>query len=400
MTLRRGGRSPQVRPRPPSTGRPAPTKVRPRGPATSRISTSRRTARRSGLPLTARLILVLAVAILGVTVLYGATGGLGRAFTSVGATIGGFVEDLTATPRPRPTPIPVLEAPRIAPPPEPYTNLETVDLTVTVPREVIGLADARIRVYLALEGLNPAPLIDVPPAESSPQVVVPVELTPGSNTFTATIIRPGVESTPSAPVQFILDREPPAITLIRPAEGATVNAGAVELNGTTQPRSTLLVRNDTNGASLAGTAAADGTFVLTLPLADGPNALSIRATDPAGNVADSAVNVTRGTGKLTARLSLSAARIKVSSLPREVELATVVTNPDGQPLPNASVTFTLSVSGIRTVATQALTGANGRASFRTTIPAGALPGQGIATVFVVTEAFGNASGRALITILE
>ena len=343
---------------------------------------------------------MLAVAVLGVTVLYTATGGLGQAVASIGATIGGFVDDLTATPPPRQTPLPALAAPRIAAPPEPYTNLETVDLTVTVPRDVMAVEDARVRIYLALEGLDPAAIDEVPPSATSPQVVVPVRLTPGSNTFTATIVRPGVESAASAPVQFIQDQTPPPITIIRPANGATVNAAAVELTGTTQPRSTLLARNEANAASLAGTAAADGTFSLTLPLADGENSLVIRANDPAGNAAEVSLAVRRGTGRLTANLSVSAGRIRVSSLPQEIELATVVSDPDGQPLANASVSFTLSVTGIRTVTTEATTGLDGRAAFRTTIPVGALAGQAMATVYVSTEEFGATSDRAVITLVD
>jgi hypothetical protein len=226
-----------------------------------------------------------------------------------------------------------------------------------------------------------------------------VELTAGSNTFTATIVRPGVESEASAPVQFILDQAPPPITLIRPANGSTINAGSVELNGTSQPRSTLLARNEANGASQAGTAEADGTFTLVLALDDGENILSIRATDPAGNVTDSTLTVRRGTGRLTARLAVSAARIQVSGLPQEIQLSGLVANPDGQPLAGAAITFTLSIPGIRTVTSETVTGADGRAAFATTIAAGALPGQGMATVFVTTPDFGTTSDRAVITLV-
>ena len=352
------------------------------------------------MPLSARLILAAAVAVLGVAVLYTATGGLGQAVASLGSTLGGFVDDLTATPPPRETPVPVLDAPRIAPPAEPYTNLGTVDLSISVPRDVVGVEDARVRIYLALEGLEPAPLQDVPPPGSTPQLIVPVELTAGSNTFTATVVRPGVESAPSAPVQFILDQAPPPITLIRPTDGATVNATTVELVGTSQPRTTLLARNETNGSSLSATAAADGTYAIVLPLDEGENALSVHATDPAGNVADATLTVVRGTGRLTSRLAVSSPRLRVEDLPIEVELSALVSNPDGQPLPGAGLTFTLSVPGIRTITSEALTGGDGRASFRTAIPEGALPGQGIATVFVTTADFGTTSDRAVVTVVE
>ena len=58
-------------------------------------------------------------------------------------------------------------------------------------------------------------------------------------------------------------------------------------------------------------------------------------------------------------------------------LSATVTDPDGQPLAGADVTFTLSMPGIPTVTIDGKTDANGKASFKTTIPKGAdrRPGQ-------------------------
>ena len=82
-------------------------------------------------------------------------------------------------------------------------------------------------------------------------------------------------------VRWILDLTAPPIRLNAPKDGAVINRNAVLLEGRTQGRTTLKARNQATGDSVAGTAAADGTFALSLPITTGPNQLKIIATDPA-----------------------------------------------------------------------------------------------------------------------
>ena len=70
MTSRRDQRQTHVRPRPPSTGRPAPAKVKPRNPGPVRISTHRPTDRGGRSPLIARMGLIALVLALGAVVFY------------------------------------------------------------------------------------------------------------------------------------------------------------------------------------------------------------------------------------------------------------------------------------------------------------------------------------------
>jgi hypothetical protein len=64
-----------------------------------------------------------------------------------------------------------------------------------------------------------------------------------------------------------------------------------------------------------------------------------------------------------------------------------------------SVTFTLSIPGVPAITGEDVTDASGLASFKTTIPAGATQGSGLATAFVTTADYGDASGRTAITII-
>jgi len=401
MTTRRSGRSYQVRPRPPSTGRPAPIKPRPRTPVTSRLSTPKRVARRRGLPLAIRLILGATVVLLGAVALTAAGGGLGRLAGIVGGSVDTFIDDLTATPSPSPTEAIVSDSPLIAGPAdgEPYTNVPNVDLVLTIPSDVVGADDTFVRVYVALPEQPPAPITQIPVGASN-QLIVPVTLTEGGNNFTATLLGPGGESEPSPLATWILDTVPPEIALASPANGATVNRQAVDLVGSTQPRSTLVARNEANSGSTTGIAGADGSFSMALPLQPGTNGISITATDPAGNSSTTVISVLRGSGVLSAALTSSTFRISIGSLPAAVELAVLVTDPDGRPLEGAAVTFTLSIPGIQVVTSDAVTAGDGRAVFRTTVPPGATPGSGLGTVLVTTPEFGTTSDRTVINVVQ
>ena len=87
------------------------------------------------------------------------------------------------------------------------------------------------------------------------------------------------------------------------------------ITGKTQARSALVRPEPTNNASVNGTADDDGAFKLVLPLATGPNAIQITATDPAGNAGDGLSAVRRGAGKLAAELTASRYQSSRKKLP-------------------------------------------------------------------------------------
>lgn len=397
MATRRSTRPNHVRPRPPSGGRPSPVKIRPRAPAPGRISVHAPVRRSRGIPLIGRLALGAGVLAVGFLVVYVGAGGLGVIANALGTTVSTFVSAVTATPAPSVPTSTVPEPPTIESPSEPYTNLSQADLTVTVPTRLAGDPDYRVRIYLALKDQAPAP-IDEKPLSPTPVMIIPVTLTKGVNDFSVTLVGPSGESEKSPLVRWVLDSDAPAIRLASPKDGATVNRKAVTLQGRTQGRSTLNARNAKTGDSIGGTAAADGTFALSLPLAGGANPIRLSVTDPAGNTATQELTVRRGLGKLRASLSASNYSISQRNLPYEVRLVVIVDDPDGAPLEGANVTFTLSVPGIKTITGDAVTDANGEASFTTRIPKGADRGGGTVGVLVRTAEFGRTTDDTVITI--
>ncbi|MES2209278.1 MAG: Ig-like domain-containing protein [Chloroflexota bacterium] len=355
--------------------------------------------RRRGVPFAARMLLVVALVVLGGAVFMTAGGGVGVLVGALSTSVTGFIDRVTATAQPTATELVAADAPVIALPTEPYTNLPTADLQVTVPSAQVGNTAARLRIYLTLEGQAPAPISEVPMG-STIRMVVPVELTQGRNDFHATIVEGGIESEPSPIVTFILDTDPPKIVLTSPKDGATVNRATATLTGTTQPRTTLLARNATNGTSISGQTGSDGAFALELPLENGTNAITITARDPAGNPGELALSVVRGSGALSSTLTASAYRISTSSLPVSIQLTVLVLDPDGAPLPGATITFTLTVPGIPPISKDAVSGGDGRATFTTTLPKDVTVGGGLATVLVATTQYGSTSAQKAITIVK
>jgi len=346
-----------------------------------------------------RFGLLAAVLALGVAVLYAGAGGMGVVVGGVGSTVGGFINGVTSTPSPRPSTLALTDPPVLEQPSEPYTSEPTADLAVTVSPELADDANHRIRIYLALADQSPTAIQEAPigPLRTT---IIPVDLSEGVNDFTATIVGPGGESDASLAVRYVYDHTPPKIAISSPKNNATVNREFVEIKGKTQARTTLLARNTANGSSVSGTAAADGTFSLSLALTGGINAIEISGTDPAGNATTAALSIKRGNGKLDVKLTASDYQIRRSQLPEPVTLNARVTDPDGKALAGVDVTFTLSMPGIPTVTVDGRTNSDGRATFRTTVPKGADLGQGSATVLVSSSEFGSTEDFTVISIVR
>jgi hypothetical protein len=391
----------QVRPRPPVDARRRPVRTRPIAPSGTRLAPHRKVERGPGLPLVVRGALVVAIVVLVGAVAIIGSQGVAPVVAAIGDAFGGVVDRIGATPEPAsPTPEPVSDAPSIVPPEEPFTRAETVDVTVTVPRSVTGTGNHSVRLYVTLTD-QPTALVGEAEIGVSPTVVIPaIPLGRGRNSFHATVAGPSTESDPSEVVAWVLDRARPPITIGTPrVDGAVVNRSTLGVAGKTQSRSTVSARNEANGVTATTTAAADGTFTVNVPLAAGTNGITLRVTDPAGNTNTAVVTVIRGSGKVQAQLSASAYRFSARRLPDDVEFRLTIRDPDGRPMVDALVLFTITVPGVEPIVSSELpTGGDGIAVFRTEIPRGATPGGGLVSVLVTTQEFGTLTDRQVLTI--
>jgi hypothetical protein len=355
--------------------------------------------RRLALPF--RFLFLVGVLSLGGGVLFAATGGLGKAAEAIGSTFSGFVADLTATPLPSVSPLSESTTPLLDEPAEPYTNQPTIDLVGSIPTELVGDANGRIRIYVALGNQDPGVVTQILVGKT-PRFIVPgITLIEGTNAFTATIVGPGGESEPSPVVTYVFDATKPRIVLASPKDGGVVNAKSVQLVGQTQPRSQMRVRNATTNATVTGQADGSGNFSLILSIGDGINDIGITAIDPAGNENHLVLAVSRGSGALLASLSGSASKVSLSSLPARTQLTVVVSDPDGRPLEGANVTFSLAVPGVTAITSKTIvTGGDGTAIWSTWIPKGATTGLASATVIVKTSQYGETTDLTVMTIVK
>jgi len=75
------------------------------------------------------------------------------------------------------------------------------------------------------------------------------------------------------------------------ANGATYNTSIRQVGGVTDPGATVSTTHPTTGATLTTTATPAGTYSFGgLPFPDGPNTVTVRAVDPAGNTASAFVS--------------------------------------------------------------------------------------------------------------
>jgi hypothetical protein len=403
MDSRHGDRPSQVRPRPPSSGRRAPIRTRPVTPSPTRIAGYRRIERRRGLPLPVKALLAVAVLALGGAILWVGSGKVGPVISNVVAGFGGFVSKVgSVAGSPTPTELPAIaDSPSIDAPEEPYTNQDVIDVTVNVPSAVAGAAGYTVRLYVALPDEDPKLVAEAPVGATSVQVMADVRLAAGRNSMQASIMGPGGESELSEVATWILDQSKPKISVTAPKNNSQVKKATVTVKGKSQAGAEVRLQNAANGAIATTTAESDGLWQTVIAVADGGNAITVTATDPAGNENSTELNLRKGSGKLTAALSASAYRFRASRLPRQITLTVAVTSPDGRRADGATALFTVSVPGLEAIVSgEVRTNRNGVASFTTTIPSGAMPGSGLATVLVTTDGDGSVTDRQVLTIAK
>jgi hypothetical protein len=341
----------------------------------------------------------LSVIALGAAVFLTATGGIGPVVASLGGSLQDAFGKLVASVQPSASEVIATDSPIIAAPEHPFTNEDTAELRITVPVAVINTT-AKVRVYVALEGLQLTAVQDVP-VGSTTQVTALVQLTKGQNAFSATIVKDGVESAEAPSVTITLDQDPPKVTITSPKTGAAVNDSTVTIVGTTQPLANLIAHNAANGASVTGQAATDGKFSLTLPIDQGSNAVDVKATDPAGNETTVTVTVKSGSGDMTAQLYASRYSISVSKPPPSLLVWVIVKDPSGAPLAGASATFVVTVPGLGPVTSSPkITDAGGRASFTVPLNGQMTVNSGLVVVQVSYPGLGDTTDRVQLSFVK
>lgn len=370
-------------------------------PSPARLARHRRIERRRDLPLVAKALLAVAIVALGVSIVWVGSSGIAPVVGTIAGGLGGVVGRIgEAVASQSPTPPPAIsDAPSVVAPENPYTSDELLDVTVNVPVAVIGQEGYSVRLWVTLKDTPRETVAEVPVGLTATLLIPGVTLAAGRNDIQASIVGPGGESELSAVTTWVLDAVPPKIKIISPANNASVSKTTVRIKGQTQARSTVLVRNDANGATASAEADKDGLFEVRLAVTNGINPVTVTVTDPAGNANSKTINLRKGSGKLQVSLTGTIYRFRTSKLPLNVTFTAAVTGPDGKPVPGATVLFTVTIPGLEAIVSgESRTNAGGTASFTTRIPAGATPGSGLASVLVTTEDDGTGTDRQVLTV--
>jgi hypothetical protein len=349
-----------------------------------------------------KALLAVSIVFLGGAILWVVSGQVGPAISSAVKGFGGLVGQIGAVAgSPKPTEGPTIaDAPSIEDPDQPYTNQDKMDITVNVPSAVTGLDGYTVRLYVTLADKDPQLIVEEPVGAVSVQVLAGVGLASGRNDMQAAIMGPGGESERSAVTTWILDQSKPKVSVISPKNNAQVKKSVVTVKGKSQAGAEIRIQNAANGAISTAVTGKDNLWETTLAIADGSNAITVTATDPAGNENATKLTLRKGSGRVTASLTSSAYRFKSSKLPKTIKLTVAVTGPDGRRAAGATALFTISVPGLEAIVSgEVPTNNSGVASFTTTIPAGATPGGGLATVLVAIGD-GTVTDRQVLTITK
>lgn len=356
-------------------------------PSAERLTRHKPVGKRGRLPAAARALLLVAGVALAGSVALGATGALGTAVANLGDAIGGLMGGLTgASPSPTSTENLPESAPRLDQPTAAWTNQPATDVRGLLPSGTAGSPDLKILVYV-----GDIKAVELPVPRTADFFVPAVPLQKGWNEISAALVGPDGEGPRSAPIRVAFDNVPPALTISAPKDESPVAGDTVTVTGKTQVGSTVRVRNENTGGT-AVVLAEDGTFSVEISVGDGTNGLTVTAEDPAGNSTVKIVSVVRGSGELTTRLTLSAARVALEDLPATMTITVTVIDVGGVPVEGAMVTFSISPPGLPTSTFEAVT-SNGVATWSVTIPRdGATMGVGFVTARVVL-----ADGRTITT---
>jgi hypothetical protein len=177
-----------------------------------------------------------------------------------------------------------------------------------------------------------------------------------------------------------LDREPPALQLLGPATGATVEGPNVVVQGKTEVGADVTV----NGRFIVP--GQDGSFSETFTPPVGAVAITVVARDRAGNETTAKSNVTLRaptTGAAVVTVTLDRARVR----PGEIAVANIRVTENGVGKANARATLSVGLFTIGSFTTDAF----GNARFGFAAP----PNEGEAAVFVFAA---GTSGRATLTV--
>jgi hypothetical protein len=186
---------------------------------------------------------------------------------------------------------------------------------------------------------------------------------PGQHTLTAALQGPGGLGPPSAPVTVTQDVDAPVLRITSPEDGLRTYDTIVIVRGTSEPGVRLTVANEASGRGEEVSVSPAGTFETRVQLEPGRNRITVTSEDAAGLKRRERVVVVAEDGSPHLEVKVDPKSVAASELPRRIKVSVRATDPEGQPLEDASVWFSVEGAGWEASDFEAQTNAEGRASW-------------------------------------
>jgi hypothetical protein len=168
--------------------------------------------------------------------------------------------------------------------------------------------------------------------------------TDGTNQVVTGTVTDSVGASASTSVTINLDETPPALVVTSPADGASLSESVVAVSGVASDSLSGLASVSCNGAVVLVTS---GQFSCNISLNPGLNAVVVRATDVAGNVAAWIMHLTFATA-LPAPSSLQISPQAVNLVAGQMQTFVVI---DGNNMARSDATWTVSDTSLATIST-------------------------------------------------
>jgi len=272
-------------------------------------------------------------------------------------------------------PVPAV-APLIIPPDDAVLTQRKVNLTITIPDEAGPLKGLELHVYRNGElAMDPVRVRD------TSMTVRNVPLRRNENRLSVALANASGEGPRSEEVVVTVDDREPKIDIKEPDDGSVVNSAVTTVRGITDPGLIVTVRNPAVGALTDALADERGVFITEIRLDKEENRIEISTEDAAGNKAVRVLNVVRGEAVPDAKLSISRQTLKMGDLPASLTVRLVLNDPNGKPVDDVLVVFSISPPGFLSTETYETRTVDGLARWDDVVIAreGALKGNGFIT---------------------
>lgn len=264
------------------------------------------------------------------------------------------------------------------------TSEWVIEIGVKIPPDELRKKDLKLVVLRGDEKVGEK---EGPPKLGGRDVVPSARLAEGLNELTVALEGPGGLGPRSEPIEVTLDRDLPPLSLISPENRSKTFEGSIDVSGTSEPGATVRLLNSAadfdSGEFVVGR---DGAFDFVVELEKGRNQITAESRDEADRLRTTSIVVTRKDGKPVIELRAPKS-VRLSSLPKTVNIVVDVKDTAGDPMPGAVVNFYLQ--GVERLADQLAAESNdaGRAKWSVIVEGGSREPVGIAVT--VTSPYGQ-----------